>query len=659
MFGGHGGGNWWSFVRFDEERDRPQINRRLLARVATYARPYRMTIVLMLGAILLGSLLDLLPPLLLRDLIDNALPHDGRPGNLRRLNLLALGMIALPLLSGLIGVYQRSRSSRVGEGIIYDLRRALYDHMQRMGLRFFTNTKSGELVARLNNDVVGAQRAVTGTLVSIITNVVMLTLTLGIMIRLEWRLAILAVLILPLFILPSRRIGRVLRRLTRRQMEANGQMNAMMGETLNVSGALLVKLFGRRGDEVAKFSDRAAEVRNIGIQQAVIGRWFFLGIGLASAIGTAMVFWVGGYLSIREQFSTGTLVAFAAYLGQLYGPLSALVNARVELATSLVSFERVFEVLDLPVEVRERPQPVHLEQVRGQVMFEDVSFSYLEVPEDAAISLSPRDKPVGVGAADTGPVVPITSRHWALDRVSFGVEPGQMAALVGPSGSGKTTITYLLPRLYDPTSGRICLDGHDLRDLSLDTLAQHIGMVTQETYLFHDTIATNLRYARPDASPAELEAACRAANIHELIMQLPEGYETVVGERGYRMSGGEKQRLAIARVILKNPRILVLDEATSSLDSESERAIQEALETVMQGRTTLVIAHRLSTILKADTILVIKDGHLVERGTHYELMREGELYARLYATQFRDAPANDAASRDREVAQEAHLQNSV
>jgi ATP-binding cassette subfamily B protein len=644
MFGGGGGGNWWAYVRFDEERDRPQISRRLLQRVAQYAQPYRSRIVLMLLAILVGSLLDLLPPLLLRDLIDHALPHNGQPGNLARLNLLAVGMVGLPLLSGLIGVFQRSQSARVGEGLIYDLRRTLYDHMQRMGLRFFTNTKSGELISRLNNDVVGAQRAVTGTLVSILTNIVMLTLTLTIMLRLEWRLAILAVLILPLFILPSRRVGRVLRRLTRRQLEANSQMNAMMGETLNVSGALLVKLFGRRHDEVAKFSERAVEVRDIGIQSSIIGRWFFLGISLASAIGTALVFWVGGYLAIRGGFSTGTLVAFAAYLGQLYGPLSALVNARIDFATSMVSFERVFEVLDLPIEVRERPQSLRLDNPRGRVEFEGVSFSYMEVPEEAAISLSPRDKPVSAGPSEASPIVPITSRYWALDHVSFAVEPGQMAALVGPSGSGKTTITYLLPRLYDPSTGRICLDGHDLRELSLDTLARHIGMVTQETYLFHDTIAANLRYARSDATEEELVAACRAANIHDLIAQLPDGYETIVGERGYRMSGGEKQRLSIARVILKNPRILVLDEATSALDSESERAIQEALETVMQGRTTLVIAHRLSTILKADTILVLQDGHLVENGTHAELLRNGALYARLYATQFREtAPAQPSA----------------
>ncbi len=636
MLGGHGAGNWWSFVRFDEERDRPTINRSLIRRIGSYAKPYRRTIVVMLGAILIGSLLDLLPPLLLRDLIDNALPNNGRPGDLRRLNFLAIGMIALPLLSGLVGVFQRSKSARVGEGIIVDLRRALYDHMQRMGLRFFTNTKSGELVSRLNNDVVGAQRAVTGTMITILTNIVMLTLTLGIMLTLEWRLTILAIVILPLFIVPSRRVGRVLRRLTRSQMQANSEMNAMMGETLNVSGALLVKLFGRRRDEVEKFSQRASDVRDIGVRSAVIGRWFFLGIGLASALGTAMVFWVGGYLAISGRFSTGTLVAFAAYLTQLYGPLSALVNARVELATSLVSFERVFEVLDLPIEIEESPNAVHLADVKGAVQFEDVRFSYLEVPEHAALSLSPRDKPVGAITASEPVPAPVGARYWALDDVSFEVKPGQMAALVGPSGSGKTTITYLLPRLYDPSSGRICLDGHDLRDVTLDTLAQHIGMVTQETYLFHDTIATNLRYARPDATDAELVSACVAANIHEMIAQLPEGYDTVVGERGYRMSGGEKQRLAIARVILKDPRILILDEATSALDSESERAIQDALETVMRGRTTLVIAHRLSTILKADTILVLQHGHLVEQGTHQQLIEEAGLYARLYATQFRD-----------------------
>jgi ATP-binding cassette, subfamily B, bacterial len=636
MFGGPSG-NWWSLVRYDEERDQPTISRALLRRVWHYARPYRAAIVLMLLGILLTSLLDLLPIYLLQQLIDHALPQGDRPGNFALLTWIGLGMVLIPLASGLIGVWQRQRSARVGEGIIYDLRRALFDHMQQMGLRFFTNTKSGELVSRLNNDVVGSQRAVTSTLVGIITNVVLVITALGYMIYTDWRLTLLGVLILPLFILPSRRVGRILGRLTREQMEQNGKMNAQMGETLNVSGALLVKLFGRRPDEVGRFSDHAANVRDIGVRSAVVGRWFFLGIGLASALGGALVYWVGGYFAINGGLTTGQLVAFAGLLTRLYGPLSALVNARVELATSLVSFERVFEVLDLPVEITEKPDPVELDNAQGAVTFDHVSFSYFETPANAAISLATRDRPVREAEPDA-PIQPITSRHWALDDISFTVQPGQMAALVGPSGSGKTTITYLLPRLYDPTRGRILLDGHDLRDLSLRSLAEHIGMVTQETYLFHDTIAANLRYARPDATDAELQAACRAANIHDLILQLADGYNTIVGERGYRMSGGEKQRLAIARVILKDPRILVLDEATSSLDSESERAIQDALVEVMKGRTTLVIAHRLSTILAADTIIVMEHGRLAEQGTHAELIERGGLYARLYRTQFRDQP---------------------
>jgi ATP-binding cassette subfamily B protein len=643
MFHGAGGGNWRSFVRFDEEHGHTKIDQRLLRRVVTYAIPYRWAIMLMLGGILVTSLLDLLPPLLLRDLINNALPEGDRPGSLERLTWLGLAMVALPFVSGLVSVGQRRMSAWVGEGIIYDLRRALYDHIQRMGLRFFTNTKAGELVSRLNNDVVGAQRAVTNTLVSIVTNIVMLVITLTIMLYLQWQLTLLAIIILPLFLVPARRVGRVLRRLTRQQMEHNGRMNALMGETLNVSGALLVKLYGHRQHEVARFSEQAAHVRDIGVRQAVVGRWFFWGIGLASAIGTALVYWVGGYFAIRGSFRAGDLVAFAIYLTQLYGPISALVNARVELATSLVSFERVFEVLDLPVEIEDRPNAKHLAVVRGCVEFDHVSFSYHEVPPKAAGSLVLRDDPKDP-RGNGGTLQPVRSRYWALEDVSFRIEPGQMAALVGPSGSGKTTITYLLPRLYDPTRGRVCLDGYDLRNVSLDTLARHIGMVTQETYLFHDTIAANLRYAKPDATQAELEAAAQAANIHDLIMQLPDGYQTVVGERGYRLSGGEKQRLAIARVLLKDPRILVLDEATSALDSQSERAIQEALEQVMRGRTTLVIAHRLSTILSADVILVMEDGRLVEQGTHAELLAYNGLYRRLYQTQFREQAAGQQIS---------------
>ncbi|MCI0399449.1 MAG: ABC transporter ATP-binding protein/permease, partial [Chloroflexi bacterium] len=572
-----------------------------------------------------------------------------------RLNLLALGMIAIPLVNGLIGVWQRRLSAQVGEGMIYDLRRALYEHMQRMSLRFFTKTRTGELMSRLNNDVVGAQRAVTGTLVSIISNVVSLVSTLAIMLALEWRLTLLGLVILPLFIIPARRVGRVLRDIRRRSMELNAEMNASMNETLNVSGALLVKLFGREKHEIGRFAQHAAGVRDNGVQSAVVSQWFFLSLSIVSAIGTALVFWVGGHLVLADRFTVGTIVAFGAYLTQLYGPLMSLTNAPVEFAQSMVSFERVFEALDIPIEIQEKPGARSLGQVQGRIEFDNVSFSYLEEDEDRPMGLTEvtrmwggdriallkrgRQKegngqePDGQESSDGQSAPP--ERRWALRDVSFTIEPGQLAALVGPSGAGKTSITYLIPRLYDPTEGRGLLDGHDLRDVTLDSLSENIGMVTQDTYLFYDTIRANLLYARPEATQAEVVAAAQAANIHDFVVGLPDGYDTVVGERGYRLSGGERQRMAIARVILKDPRILVLDEATSHLDSLSEALIQEALSRVMRGRTSLVIAHRLSTILAADKILVMDRGRLVETGTHAELLAQGGLYATLYETQFR------------------------
>ena len=620
----YGSGGWWGFVRADED-EQPTISSTLLKRVWSYARPYKKHISLVLFGIFLGTLLDRITPLLVRSLIDTAIPQ----GDLSLLNWLAVGLVAIPLIGGLIDVWQRRYSANVGEGLIFDLRRSLYEHMQRMSLRFFTNTRSGELISRLNNDVIGSQRAVTGTLITLITNVITLGITLVIMISIEWRLTLLSLVVMPLFIIPARRVGRVLRSITRTQMKANSEMNALMGETLNVSGALLVKIFGRQRDETGKFSTRAATVRDLGVRQALIGRSFFVVVGLVSAVGTATVYWLGGYLAIQEgSFTTGDIVALALYLPGLYGALSALVNARVDLASSLVSFERVFEILDLPLEIEEPAQVHELATVEGEVSFDQVAFSYLEEPAGGTPSLTPRSK-------DKEGPQQITSRYWALDDVSFKIKPGQLAALVGPSGSGKTTITYLLPRLYDPTQGRICIDGVDLRELSLEQLAQHIGMVTQETFLFHDTIRANLLYARPEASEAEIIAACQAANIHDLITSLPDGYDTVVGERGYRFSGGEKQRIAIARVILKDPRILVLDEATSALDSRSEALIQEALQPLFRDRTSLVIAHRLSTILAADVILVIEHGKLLEHGTHAELLEHGGLYATLYHTQFK------------------------
>lgn len=652
-------GGWWSFIRYDEKVDRPSISGPLLRRALRYARPYTGRITLMLALILVITGLNLIPPLLTRDLIDRALPDR----DLRRLTLLALGMLAVPLATGLLGVGQRYLSATVGEGIISDLRTGLFRHLHTMSLRFFTNTKTGELMSRLNNDVIGAQRAVSGTFVDLFTNVVTLISALVIMLRLDWRLTLLAAAVLPLFLIPARLLGRRVRAVVREQMTLNAEMNAMMDETLNVSGALLVKLFGRAASEVSRFRTRAERVRWAGVRNALLMRWFFLTVSLVSAVGAVVVFWVGGLFVLQGRFTIGTVIAFTAYLGLLYGPLSALTNARMDISTSLVSFERVFEVMDLPAEIREKPDAIALERVQGYVRFEDVSFSYQpgeSVPGAAAAGLSEvarfawggrgmdvplsqeggklaRREPRGdlLATPEGGEGDGSQEMRWALRDVSFEVKPGQLAALVGPSGAGKTTITYLLPRLYDPTGGRISIDGLDLRDLALDSLATQIGMVTQETYLFNDTIRANLLYARSDATDEEIEAACRAANIHDFIADLPEGYDTVVGNRGYRLSGGEKQRVAIARVILKNPRILVLDEATSSLDSQSEALIQDALERIMHGRTSLVIAHRLSTVLAADVILVLEKGRLVERGTHTQLLEQGGLYAALYETQFR------------------------
>jgi ATP-binding cassette subfamily B protein len=642
MFHGHIGG-WWQYVTADEKQ-KPQVNRQLLRRVWNYALPYRGRIVFVLVAIGLSTILGLLPPLIYRQLIDHTLPER----DFQQLNWLALAMIAVPLSTGLIEVAQRNQSARVGEGLICDLRQELYKHMQNMSLRFFTNTKTGEIMARLNNDVVGAQRAVTGTLISIVTNVIQVILTLAIMLSLNWGLTLISVTIVPLFLVAGRRVADRLRDVTRRSFNLNAKMNALMNETLNVSGALLMKIFGRQRENMTQFRTRSQAVADIGVRSAVIGRWFFMGLGLISAIGTALVFWLGGHLVLRGAFSIGTIIAFATYLRDLYGPISTLANARVDFATSMVSFERVFEVIDLPVEIADSPDAHDLTHVEGRVRFDNVSFSYAETSaleadngsrgRIAQLRSQARFGPPGRGhsggTGDDPDYARAGGREWATENVTFEIAPGQLAALVGPSGAGKTTLTYLLPRLYDPRDGQITIDGIDLREIHLDTLAKNIGMVTQETYLFHDTIRANLLYAQPTASDADLHAVCRAAHLAEFIKSLPDGFDTIVGERGYRLSGGEKQRVAIARVILKDPRILILDEATSSLDSRSEALIQAALRPLFQGRTSLVIAHRLSTILASDVILVMDAGRLVEKGTHNELLALNGLYADLYKTQF-------------------------
>lgn len=637
----HSGG-WFVMVRSSADEDKPHVTWHLLRRVLGYARPYYRHIALLLLAILVTTALGLLTPLIFRDLIDRTLPT----GDTTRLNWLAVGLVLIPLIGGVIRVAQRKLNATIGEGVIYDLRVSLYTHLQRMSLAFFTHTKTGELMSRLNNDVIDAQRAISNTIVDIVTNLIQTVATLLVMMTLEWRLTIVSVLVLPLFIVAARRLGVRLRDIAREGMDHNAQMNAMMNETLNISGVLLVKLFGRTATEVTRFEDRAARVRDVGVRRAYVGTQFFVVIGLVSAVGTALVYWLGGHFVLQGVFTVGTIVAFSAYLTQLYVALQQLTNAPVAFATSMVSFERVFEIVDLPLDIVEKPDPFVLDSVEGSLVFDDVTFLY-DVDEDVLLSdvqrhgqmdtiqatLSGEDQDSN-GKSGGQSSARSQAREIALDHVSFAAEPGQLIALVGPSGAGKTTMTYLIPRLYDPTEGRILLDGHDLRDVSLEALARQIGMVTQETHLFHDTIRTNLLYANQDATQQELEAACRAANIHDFIVGLPDGYGTVVGERGYRLSGGEKQRMAIARVILKDPRVLVLDEATSHLDSQSEALIQDALKTVMAGRTSLVIAHRLSTILAADLILVMDRGKIVEQGVHEELLAGDGLYAQLYDTQF-------------------------
>ncbi|AHB14191.1 ABC transporter ATP-binding protein [Dehalococcoides mccartyi] len=644
--------SYYSRINGNSPDEKPKITRGLLKRVWSYARPYRWLVLWMLVLTLATTGLGLLTPLILRDLIDVTLPDK----DLTRLGWLIAALLTIPLLTSFLNVVLRRYNSRVGEGVISDLRLAMFSHLQRMSLSFFTHTKSGELMSRLNNDVIGAQTAISNTFVSIVTSLIQAIVVFSVMITLEWRLALISVAILPLFFWAAQHLGNRLRDIARNQLDQNARMNAVAQELLNISGALLVKLFGRSAEEDRRFKERSDEVKNIGIKRAVTGSLFFASIGLLSAIGIALVYGVGGYFVIQETLTIGTIVALGALLTTLYGALQTLTNAPVDFATSMVSFERVFEVLDVPLDIEEKENACILGNVSGVLEFKNVVFHYereekgllREVRrfgqmQDVVSVLSGADgtpKNGGGKNADSAG----RANGEVLENISFRAEPGQLVALVGPSGAGKTTLTYLIPRLYDPVAGQILIDEHDLRDVTLDSLAAQIGMVTQETYLFHDTVRTNLLYGQPDATQAEVEAAAKAANIHKFIKSLPQGYETIVGERGYRLSGGEKQRLALARVILKNPRILVLDEATSSLDSQSEYLIQEALKHVMVGRTSIVIAHRLSTILAADMILVMDHGHIVERGTHRELLALGGLYANLYETQFRSKANTPSAA---------------
>jgi len=593
-----------------------------LRRVLTFARPHRAKLIAFLLLTVVSSVLAVSTPVLAGRVVDSIV--QGRAVSVVVWLAVAIALIAV--VDAGLGLLERWQSTRIGEGLIYDLRRAVFEHVQRMPVAFFTRTRTGALVSRLNNDVIGAQRAFTSTLSGVVTNVIQLALTLVVMLTLSWQVTLLALLMLPLFVLPSRRMGNRMADLQREAANLNAGMTTQMTERFSAPGATLVKLFGRPREEADEFGDRALRVRDIGVRTAMATRWFMTGLTLVSALAQALVYGLGGYLALTGHLAAGTVVSLALLLSRLYSPLTALANARVDVMTALVSFERVFEVLDLKPMIAEAASPKSVPDGPVSVEFSDVRFGY---PSADKVSLASLES---VSTLDT------RGGQEVLHGISFVAEPGQLVALVGSSGAGKSTIASLVPRLYDVESGTVRLSGVDVRELGFDDVRGAVGVVTQDGHLFHDTIRANLVYARPSASDGELWDAIERARLRSLIESLPDGLETVVGERGYRLSGGERQRLTIARLLLARPRVVVLDEATAHLDSESEAAVQAALTEALRGRTALVIAHRLSTIRAADQILVVEDGEVVERGTHHDLLEAHGRYADLYHTQFDETP---------------------
>ena len=593
-------------------------------RIFTFAKPYRLSIWIFLFTVVIDAALIVATPLLLRQLIDEGvIPKDGA-----LVTRLAIYVGLLAVADAAMSMLGRYFSSRIGEGLIYDLRSLVFGHVQRQSIAFFTRTQTGALISRINSDVMGAQQAFTATLSGLVSNVVSLVLVGVTMMILSWQITIFSLLLLPAFLIPTKWVGRKLQELTRDSFNTNAEMSSTMTERFNVSGAMLVSLYGEPSREREYFRSRARKVADIGIKMAMLNRLFFIALTSVAAIATAFAYGIGGHLAINGGVTVGTLLAITALLARLYGPLTALSNVRIDVMTSLVSFERVFEVLDLEPMVKNRENAIELKPTHPRIEFKDVSFSYPRAEEISLASLESAAKPETIQSGEV------------LRGLSFTAAPGTLTALVGPSGAGKTTISALLPRLYDVTTGAIEIDGHDIRDLTLESLRGVIGVVMQDAHLFHETIAENLRYAKNDATENEMRVACESAQIWELIKSLPNGLDTMVGERGHRLSGGEKQRLAIARLLLKSPSVVILDEATAHLDSENEALVQAALQSALKGRTSIVIAHRLSTVRDADQILVLEKGQIVERGKHDELVARGGLYADLYNRQDLTGSAN-------------------